>query len=51
MLGANARTQLIDHAVSEALDGLFFYLAREEQSIRNNPVERSTDLLRRVFGG
>lgn len=50
-LGANARTQLIDHAVSEALDGLFFYLAREEQSIRNNPVERSTDLLRRVFGG
>lgn len=44
-------TQLIDHAVDEGLDGLFFYLAKEEQDIRNNPVKRSTDLLRRVFGG
>lgn len=45
------KTQLIDSAVNEGLDGLFFYLAREEQAIRKNPVKRTTDLLRRVFGG
>lgn len=47
----NPRQELVDHAVDEALDGLFFYLAKEEQDIRNNPVERTTDLLKRVFGG
>ena len=43
--------QMIDGAVSEGLDGLFYYLAEEERDIRKNPVKRSTDLLRRVFGG
>jgi len=42
---------LADHAVSGALDGLFYYVAREEQAIRHDPVKRSTDLLKRVFGG
>lgn len=45
------KTQLIDNAVDKGLDGLFFYLAKEEQDIRKNPVKRTTDLLRRVFGG
>ncbi len=45
------RKDLVDHAVEEALDGLFFYLAEQEQGIRNNPVERTTELLRKVFGG
>ncbi len=50
-LSGDLRDQLIDHAVERGLDGLFFYLAKEEQEIRSNPVKRSTDLLRRVFGG
>ena len=50
-LSGDLRDQLIDHAVEEGLDGLFFYLAKEEQEIRSNPVRRTTDLLRRVFGG
>ncbi|WP_293612196.1 DUF4197 domain-containing protein [Ponticaulis sp.] len=50
-LSADLQEQLIASAVEEGLDGLFFYLAKEEQDIRNNPVERTTDLLRRVFGG
>lgn len=45
------KTQLVDSAVQEGLDGLFFYLAKEEQDIRKNPVKRTTDLLRKVFGG
>ena len=50
-LSGDLRDQLIDHAVERGLDGLFFYLAKEEQEIRSDPVKRSTDLLRRVFGG
>jgi len=41
---------LTDFTVGKALDGLFHYLAVEEQAIRTNPVARTTDLLKRVFG-
>ena len=32
-----------------ALSGVFFYLAKEEAAIRENPAARSTDLLKKVF--
>ena len=41
---------LTDFTVLKALDGLFHYLAVEEAAIRSNPVARSTDLLKKVFG-
>lgn len=44
------KSSLTDHAVSLGLDGLFDYLAVEEQKIRENPLARTTDLLRKVFG-
>ncbi len=47
----NAKTWLADNATSGALDGLFYYVAREEQAIRRDPVKRTSDLLRKVFGG
>jgi hypothetical protein len=48
---ADTHGWLADHAVTGALDGLFYYVAREEQAIRHDPVKRTTDLLKRVFGG
>ncbi len=45
------KADLTDHTLNYALDGIFHYLAEEEAAIRNNPVQRTTDLLRRVFGG
>lgn len=45
-----ARSDLADHGLGYALGGLFHYLAKEEAEIRNNPVKRTTDLLKRVFG-
>ena len=36
--------------VGKALDGLFHYLAVEEVAIRTNPVARTTNLLKQVFG-
>jgi Protein of unknown function (DUF4197) len=41
---------LTDFTVARALDGLFHYLAVEEAAIRSNPVARTTDLLKKVFG-
>ena len=47
----DVKANLTDHAVNMALEGLFFYLAKEEAAIRQNPAKRTTDLLARVFGG
>ena len=41
---------LNDYVASKALDGLFLMIAEEEKRIRENPVERTTDLLKKVFG-
>ncbi|RDV16093.1 DUF4197 domain-containing protein [Pontibacter diazotrophicus] len=40
---------LDDYATQKAIDGLFVMIAQEEAEIRENPVARTTELLRRVF--
>ncbi|MGV6852134.1 MAG: DUF4197 domain-containing protein [bacterium] len=41
----------LDQYVTEkALDGLFTYIAIEEKKIRSDPLARTTDLLKKVFG-
>ncbi len=41
----------LDNYVTEkGLDGLFLLIAQEEKRIRENPVARTTDLLKKVFG-
>ncbi len=42
---------LSEHVTSKAIDGLFLMIAREEEKIRKDPLARTTDLLRTVFGG
>ena len=37
------------YVTNKTLDGLFKYIAIEEKQIRENPLERSTDLLKKVF--
>jgi len=36
--------------VGKALDGIFHYVAEEEAAIRADPVKRTTELLKQVFG-
>lgn len=38
------------YVTQKSLDGLFKMVAAEEKRIRENPVARSTDLLKKVFG-
>ena len=40
-----------DYVVEKGLDGIFYYLAKEEAAIRSDPAKRTTDLLKSVFGG
>lgn len=49
-LTAQLQNDLTDHAVGLGLDGIFFYVAQEEKKIREDPVARTTEILRRVFG-
>ena len=48
MLGGG--TDLDGYITEKALDGLFLKVAEEEKAIRTNPVARSTELLKKVFG-
>lgn len=41
---------LNDYVTNKALDGLFHEVAEEEAKIRQNPVARTSDLLKKVFG-
>ena len=41
---------LNDYATNKAIEGLFLMVSKEEKNIRENPVARTTDLLKRVFG-
>lgn len=40
---------LEDYATDKAIEGLFFLIAKEEKNIRDNPVARTTELLKKVF--
>lgn len=40
---------LDDYATDRAIDGLFHLIAKEEQTIRKDPLARTTDLLKKVF--
>jgi hypothetical protein len=43
-------TQLDAHVTNKGLNGLFYKLAMEEKSIRNDPWARVNDILKKVFG-
>ena len=47
----DAKADLSAYTVDKGMEGIFFYLAREEAAIRQNPAARTTELLQKVFGG
>jgi hypothetical protein len=46
----DVKADLTDHVVEKGMDGIFYYMGKEEAAIRQNPAKRTTDLLKRVFG-
>lgn len=47
---SDLRTEVINFSTAKALDGCFLYIAEEERAIRHDPMRRTNDILRRVFG-
>jgi hypothetical protein len=45
------KLDLDEYVANKAMDGLFLVVAAEEKKIRENPIERTTDLLKKVFSG
>lgn len=43
-------TDLDGYVAGKTLDGLFLMIAEEEKKIRENPLARSTELMKKVFG-
>jgi hypothetical protein len=40
---------LDDHVTKKSVDGIFTMVAKEELNIRSNPLQRGTDLMKKVF--
>ncbi len=45
----DVKADLTHHVVEKGMDGIFYYMAKEEAAIRKNPVKRTTELLKKVF--
>jgi hypothetical protein len=50
LAGTQKMVDLDEYVTDKALSGLFAVLATEERKIREDPVARTTDLLKKVFG-
>jgi len=44
------QANMAEYVTNKALDGLFLMIAEEEKAIRQNPVGRSSEYVRKVFG-
>ncbi len=44
------KSDLTNHVIEKGIDGIFYYLAKEEAAIRKDPVRQTTELLKNVFG-
>lgn len=44
------KADLTSYVVEKGMAGIFFYLAKEEAEIRQDPVKRTTEILQKVFG-
>ena len=45
----DVKADLTQHVIDKGLDGIFYYLAREEAAIRQNPAKRTTEILQKIF--
>jgi hypothetical protein len=46
----DVKANLTEHVIQKGMEGIFYYIAKEEASIRKNPAKQTTILLKKVFG-
>ena len=49
-LVSGIKTDMQGYVADKTLDGIFYYVAREEAAIRKHPAKRTTEILKTVFG-
>ncbi len=49
-LASSLKVNMNDYVTNKAIDGMFYYVAREEAAIRAQPAKRTTEILKTVFG-
>jgi len=47
---SSVKPDLTSYVVEKGMDGIFYYLAKQEAEIRKNPLKQTTALLKKVFG-
>ena len=47
---SDVKPDLTNYVVQKGMDGIFYYLAKQEAEIRKNPLKQTTALLKKVFG-
>jgi len=47
----DVKADLTQHVVDKGMEGIFYYIAKEEAAIRQDPMKQTTALLQKVFGG
>ncbi|WP_022665135.1 DUF4197 domain-containing protein [Desulfospira joergensenii] len=45
----DVKADLTGHVIDKGMEGIFYYMAEEEKAIRQDPVKRTTELLRKLF--
>lgn len=45
----DVKANLTGHVIEKGMDGIFYYMAKEEAAIRQDPARRTTALLKKVF--
>ena len=48
--GEKANTDLNKYVTEKAIEGIFHLIEIEEKAIRKDPLQRTTDILKKVFG-
>ncbi|MGH1378925.1 MAG: DUF4197 domain-containing protein [Alphaproteobacteria bacterium] len=43
------KSNINNYALEKTMDGIFYYVGKEEAAIRENPAKRTTDILKQVF--
>jgi len=46
----DVKANLTEHVIDKGIEGIFYYIAKEEAAIRKDPAKQTTELLKRVFG-
>jgi len=46
----DVKADMTEYVIQKGMEGVFYYLAKEEADIRQNPAKQTTALLKKVFG-